>query len=134
MRRDGAGAPRRRNRDFAIPGAVSGLRAERSAGARRPRAISRIFERAERGRLGCVSPAASTAPPFAWRAALIGINLLMSLRWACNRTQSSWPKLVDSNWRIIWCSAMRQLAATGVAKDEYIGHRFHREGSPLWHL
>src|SRR5436309_229242 len=49
---DGAGAARRRDRDLAIPGAVSELRAERSAAARRPRSVSRIFERAVRGRLG----------------------------------------------------------------------------------
>ena len=52
MRRDGAGAARRRDRDLAIPGAVSDLRAERSAGARRPRPLPRIFERAVRGWLG----------------------------------------------------------------------------------
>ena len=49
MRRDGAGAARRRDRDLAIPGAVSGLRAERRAGARRPRSLSRLLERAVRG-------------------------------------------------------------------------------------
>ncbi len=52
MRRHGAGAPRRRDRDLAISGAVSGLRADRRAAARRPRAVSRIFERAVRGRAG----------------------------------------------------------------------------------
>ena len=50
MRRDGAGTARRRDRDLAIPDAVSGLRAERRAGARRPRSLSRIFERAVRGK------------------------------------------------------------------------------------
>ena len=50
MRRHGAGAARRRDRDFAISGAVSGLRAERRTGARRPRAVSRVPERAVRGR------------------------------------------------------------------------------------
>ena len=48
MRRHGAGAARRRDRDLAIPGAVSGLHAERHAGARRPRALPRLSERALR--------------------------------------------------------------------------------------
>ena len=51
MRRDGAGAARRRDCDLAIPGAVSRLRAQRSARARRPGPLSRIPERAVRGRL-----------------------------------------------------------------------------------
>ena len=51
MRRDGAGAARGRDRDLAIPGAVSGLRAERPAGARRPRPLPRIFKRAVHGRI-----------------------------------------------------------------------------------
>jgi Cytochrome P450 len=51
MRRDGAGPARRRDCDFPIPGAVSRLRAERTAGARRPRSLSRILERAVRGRI-----------------------------------------------------------------------------------
>ena len=54
MRRHGAGAARRRDRDFAIPGAVSGLHAERHAGARRPRALPRLSERALRRPLGAV--------------------------------------------------------------------------------
>ena len=58
MRRDGAGPARRRDRDFAIPGAVPRLRAERRAGARRPRAFSRILEGAVRGRTrpGLIAP------------------------------------------------------------------------------
>src|ERR1700704_5156810 len=46
MRGDGTGAARRRNRDFAIPGAVSRLRAEWRACERRPRSLPWIFERA----------------------------------------------------------------------------------------
>ncbi len=54
MRRHGAGAARRRNRDCAIPGPVSGLHAERHAGARRPRALPRLSERALCRPLGAV--------------------------------------------------------------------------------
>ena len=50
MRRDGAGAARGRDRDFAIPGAVSRLCAEWLAAARRPRPLSRISECALRRR------------------------------------------------------------------------------------
>ena len=48
MRRDGAGAAGRRDRDLTIFGAVSGLRVERRTRARRSRAVSGIFERAVR--------------------------------------------------------------------------------------
>ena len=51
MRRDGAGAARRRGCDLAVPGAVSELCAQRRAGARRPGSLPGIFERAVRGRL-----------------------------------------------------------------------------------
>ncbi len=49
MRRNGAGAAGRRDRDLALPGEVSRLRAERRAGARRPGAVQRVFEGAVRG-------------------------------------------------------------------------------------
>jgi cytochrome P450 len=51
MRRNGAGAARRRDRGLAIPGAVSKVCAERRAGARRAGAVSRVFEGAVRYRL-----------------------------------------------------------------------------------
>ena len=51
MRRHGAGAARRRDRDLALPGAVSGLRAQRRAGARRPGSFSWISQRAVPGGL-----------------------------------------------------------------------------------
>ena len=51
MRGDGARAARRRDRDLAIPGAVSRLRAERRAVARRPRALPRIPQGAMRDRM-----------------------------------------------------------------------------------
>ena len=61
MRRHGAGAPRRRDRDLAISGAVSGLRAGRRAGARRPRALPRIFAACRARRTGRMDKA--TCPP-----------------------------------------------------------------------
>ena len=51
MRRHGAGAARGRDRDLALPRALSGLCARWRAGARRPGALPRIFERAVPGRL-----------------------------------------------------------------------------------
>ena len=83
MRRDGVGAAGRRNRNFAIPGAISQLCAEWFAGARRPRSLPWIFERAMRGRLGRVwrmraDRSTLKAITIARRsiAALIDINLL----------------------------------------------------------
>ena len=63
MRRDGAGAARRRDRDLALPGAVSALCAERRAGARRPGPLSRFPERAVQDRASARASGVARATP-----------------------------------------------------------------------